>query len=81
MSVGWDWHSPQLQKGARAKCSTAAFCKMFACRKWGSQVPLSHNYNVAPENVVLLPCLLLCIINSLEVVQAVVCLHQSAQPT
>jgi hypothetical protein len=33
MSAGWDWHSPQLGKGMRAKYSTAAFCKMFTCRE------------------------------------------------
>jgi hypothetical protein len=37
ISAGWDW---QLQKGARAKCSTAACHKMFKCKEYGPQVPL-----------------------------------------
>jgi hypothetical protein len=38
---------PQLQKWAR--CSTAAFPKMFTCRKKQSQIPpVPNNYNVSP---------------------------------
>jgi hypothetical protein len=71
-----DWHSPQLQKGERAKCSTAALHKnkdvytmTRLCRKQRSQAPLFlvTTRSRSPENCCLadftipLPCLTLYI--------------------
>jgi hypothetical protein len=71
----------QLQKGDEGKMQHSGVSKMFM-----SQVPpVPQSYNDTstppPRTVALLPGLPVCIINSLEVVEAVVCLHQRAQPT
>jgi hypothetical protein len=74
---------PQPQKIARAKCSTAAFPKVFMFRELQSQVPpVPGNHNVMPPRTVAPPpCLPLYIINLLEVDEAAMHLHPSAQPT
>jgi hypothetical protein len=67
---------PQLQKGARAKCSTAVFPKVFTFREYN--VTHTHPH---PENCRSTSVFALYIINLLEVAGAVVHLHPSAQPT
>jgi hypothetical protein len=62
LSLAW----PQLQKGVMAKCSTAAFPKLFTFREVGMQVflvTMSHPFwrTVAPP-----PCLTLDIKDSLK---------------
>jgi hypothetical protein len=84
-SAGWDGHSPQPQKGARAKCSQLLFIRCLHAESSDGRFPLflitamSHPSHL--RTAALLPSLLLYIIKLLEVVEAVVCLHQSTQPT
>jgi hypothetical protein len=57
---------PQLQKGAKAKCSTAAFPKLFAFREVGTQVSLVTMSRPSPRTAAPPPCLPLDIKVSLK---------------
>jgi hypothetical protein len=48
---------PQLQKRAKAKCSTAAFLKLFMFREVGMQVSLVTMSRSSPRTVAPPPCL------------------------
>jgi hypothetical protein len=57
---------PQPQKRAKAKCSTAAFTKLFTFREVGTQVSLVTMSHPSPRTVAPPPCLPLYIKDSLK---------------
>jgi hypothetical protein len=88
---------PPAAEGVRAKCSKLlcirnkdVYTMPFRQEQYqymqkvaiaGPPVPDNYNVMPPPRTVALLPCLPLYIINLLEVAEAVVRLHPSAQPT
>jgi hypothetical protein len=83
MSAGWDGHSPSCRRGQGQNAAQLLFLRCLHPESSNRRSPCSWQLqcHATPRTVALLPGFLLYTINSLEVVEAVVCLHQSTQAT